>query len=207
LSRLQQCHYTHFLQLSSAGLHGLTTGASLAGKKIYVTWSGGTGVSGLFAIKTVDDANIITLDTPSEGFAGMGTVVVSVVGTPVPMYTSTILAGTLGANGELHLDSLWSHTSSANAKTIDVAFGSTSFGTYTTPTTVASTVLSKTITNRAVDAQISSALTSTGAGSVAGAIVTGTEDTATDLALTISGDFAAANEVLTLESFSCKLER
>lgn len=197
---------TGFLQLSSVGVHGLTTGAGLAGKKIYVTWSGGTGVSGLYAIKTVDDANIITLDTTSTGFAGMGTAVVSLVTERVPLYTATIPAGALGATGELIMDSLWSHTSSANAKTLNIELGGTSFGTYATPTTVASTVYQKHITNRSAASQVSSALTSIGGGSVAGAVVTGTVDTTLAKDLIISGALAVANEILTLEVFSCKLE-
>lgn len=199
---------TGFLQLSSAGAHGLTTGAGLAGKKLYVTWSGegATGVTGLYAIKTVDDANIITLNTTSTGFADMGTAVVSLVTERVPLYTATIPAGALGATGELIMDSLWSHTSSANAKTLNIELGGTSFGTYDTPTTVASTVYQKTITNRTAASQVSSALTSIGGGSVAGAIVTGTVNTALAKDLVVSGALATANEVLTLEVFSCKLE-
>lgn len=195
-----------FLQLSSAGLHGLTTGLSLAGKKLYVTWSGGTGVTGLFSIKSVDSTLITTLDTPSTGFAGMGTAIVSVVGDKIPLYSSTIKANTLGASGELIIDSLWSHTSSANNKLIYVDFGGTTFGTYTTPTTVASTVHHKTITNRSTNAQISSALTSAGPGSLAGTIVSAAVDTTLDKSLVISGQLATANEVLTLEILSCKLE-
>lgn len=197
---------TGFLQLSSAGLHGLTNGAGLAGKKLYVTWSGGTGVTGLYSIKTVDSTLIITLDTPSTGFAAMGTAVVSLVTERIPLYTAAIPAGALGARGELIMDSVWSHTSSANAKTLNIELGGTSFGTYATPTTVASTVYQKTITNRTAASQISSALTSVGAGSVAGAVVTGTVDTTIAKNLIISGALATADEVLTLEVFSCKIE-
>ena len=119
---------TGFLQLSSSGVHGLTTGATHAGKYVYVTWSGGTGVSGLYAIKSVDSTLIITLNTTSTGFAGMGTAVVTVVGTAVTMWSATVPAGILGADGEIQIDSLWSHTSSANNKTITVKLGATKIG-------------------------------------------------------------------------------
>ena len=153
-----------FLQLSSAGVHGLTTGATHAGKYIYVTWSGGTGVSGLYPIKSVDSTLIITLDTTSTGFAGMGTAVVSKVTVKIPMVTTTIAAGVMKATSELIVSSLWSHTSSANNKTISVDYGGTNFGAYVTPTTVASTRYEKEVRNRTLSSQISSALTSGGNG-------------------------------------------
>lgn len=197
---------TGFLQLSSAGVHGLTTGATHAGKYLYVTWTGGTGVSGLYAIKSVDSTTIITLDTTSTGFAGMGTPVVTVVGTAVPLVTSTIAAGTMTATSELIINSIWSHTSSANNKTIGVSFGGTTFGTYVTPTTVASTRYEKEIRNRTLTSQISSALTSLGNGSATGTIVTGTVNTANAQSLVISGTLATANEVMQLESLTVKIE-
>lgn len=197
---------TGFLQLSSSGVHGLTTGATHAGKWLYVAWSAGTGVSGLYAIKSVDSTLIITLDTPSTGFAGMGTAVVTKVGSAVPLYTTTVYANTLGTNGELNIESLWSHTSSANNKTISVDFGGTNFGAYVTPSTVLSTKYSKNIQNRTTATQISSSLITLGDGSYNSAVVTGTVDTTADKSLVISGTLATANEVLQLELFSCRLE-
>lgn len=194
------------LQISSAGVHGLTTGATHAGKYIYVTWSGGTGISGLYPILTVDSTLIITLDTTSTGFAGMGTAVVSKVTVKIPLVTTVIAAGTMTATSELIVNSLWSHTSSANSKTISVDYGGTTFGAYVTPTTVASTRYEKEIRNRTLATQISSALTSAGNGSVAGALVAGTVDTATALDFVISGTLATANEVLQLESYTLKIE-
>lgn len=197
---------TGFLQLSSAGVHGLTTGVGHAGKMLYVTWSGGTGVSGLYAIKSVDSTLIITLDTPSTGFAGMGTAVVSVVATKIPMITAAVAAGVLKATSKLVVDALWSHTSSANNKTLSLDFGGTTFGTYVTPTTVASTMYKKEIRNKTLATQISSALTSIGEGSETGAVVTGTVDTATAQNLVISGTIATANEVLQIETFNIKAD-
>lgn len=68
------------VQLSSAGVHGLTTSPAV-GSNVYVSWAGGTGVSGLYNTNSVDDNNKITIEYPYA--AGLGTPAVAVANTEI----------------------------------------------------------------------------------------------------------------------------
>ena len=58
------------VQLSSSGVHGLTASPTV-GASVYVSWSGGTGVSGLYTVLSVDSTTAITIDLVHV--AGLGT--------------------------------------------------------------------------------------------------------------------------------------
>lgn len=83
-------------QISSAGVHGLTTGGA-AGYDVYVSWSGGTGVDGFYTVLTVDDTDSVTIDLPYA--VGLGTPTVAVIGTEVEVSRMTIPAGVMEIAG------------------------------------------------------------------------------------------------------------
>lgn len=58
------------VQITSSGVHGLTTSPAV-GAKVYVSWYGVTGVSGLYTVLSVDSTTAITIDLVY--IAGLGT--------------------------------------------------------------------------------------------------------------------------------------
>lgn len=100
-------------QLSSAGVHGLTTSPAV-GKSIYI--SAGTGwTPGLYSILSVDSITAITV---SQAFASQGTPTIALVTTEIPLLSLTVFGGIMGANGTLRCEMLWEATNSANTKTV-----------------------------------------------------------------------------------------
>ncbi len=79
-------------QINSAGVHGLTTGGAV-GYDLYVSWAGGTGVDGFYAVLSVDDTDSVTIDLPYD--AGLGTPTVAVIGTELEVARMTIPSGVL----------------------------------------------------------------------------------------------------------------
>lgn len=77
------------VQLTSAGVHGLTTSPAV-GANVYVSWSGGTGVSGLYAVLSVDDTVKFTINLPYV--AGLGTPTVAVANTEIVLASFAIPA-------------------------------------------------------------------------------------------------------------------
>ena len=61
------------VQITSAGVHGLTTSPAV-GANVYVSWSGGTGTNRLYKVLSVDSTTSITVDLLHV--AGLGTPVV-----------------------------------------------------------------------------------------------------------------------------------
>lgn len=108
------------VQLSSAGVHSLTTSPAV-GASVYVTWSGGTGVSGWYPIVSVDSTTAFTISYTYA--AGLGTPVVDVAGSG----TRDILDITLppmSATGSFRFHFAFSGTSSSNNKNVQWNFNS-----------------------------------------------------------------------------------
>ena len=62
------------VQITSSGVHGLTTSPAV-GAKVYVSWSGGTGVSGLYTVLSVDSTTAITIDLVYVAWLGAPSVI------------------------------------------------------------------------------------------------------------------------------------
>lgn len=86
-------------QISSAGVHGLTTGGA-AGYDVYVSWAGGTGVDGFYTVLTVDDTDSVTIDLPYD--AGLGTPTIAVINTKVEVARMSIPAGVFSTAGGIY---------------------------------------------------------------------------------------------------------
>lgn len=103
------------VQLSSDGVHGLTTSPAV-GASVYVSWDGGTGVSGLYNVNSVDDANKITIEYPYAAY--LGTPTVAVAGTTIAV--KKIALPSLVANSQIRIAALSTFTGSATEKNIIV---------------------------------------------------------------------------------------
>lgn len=119
--------------------------------------------------------------------------------------TITLPANTLGPNGYLEIVTLWTHTTSANNKTLRVRFGGTVF-TVVVVTTSVTTNTPTIIRNRgATNSQVGFVSGSnSGFGTSGAAVITAAVDTTADVTILITGQKASAGEVLTLEGYSIK---
>jgi hypothetical protein len=108
------------VRLTSAGVHGLTN-ANSQGKKVYVTWTAGTAVTGLYELlECEDDTDEITIDL--DWASGLGTPVVSLVTTDIPLVTFDIPPNRLYVGMTGQLDMLFEMFPSTNNKVFTVNF-------------------------------------------------------------------------------------
>lgn len=139
-------------------------------------------------------------------------VAASVTGTTseTTLATVAVPANALGPNGMLRITSLWSFTSSANTKTLKVAFGGSNF-VHITPTATQSFQTVTTIFNRnAANAQvgpITAAGSGGGFGSLGSSLFTATVDTTTSKDVQFKATLANAGESITLEAYLIELAR
>jgi len=119
--------------------------------------------------------------------------------------TVTVPAKSMGPNGRVRITTLWTHTNSANNKTLKIKFGSTTYKTIM-DTASATDRFQVEIANRnATNSQVGSASDGTGFGASANAVVTSSEDTTANVTITITGQLAAGAETVTLESYLVEL--
>lgn len=131
------------------------------------------------------------------------------VTTEETLFSMTIPGGSMGPNGALRVTTLFTTTNSANNKTMRIKLGATAFAAQVGTTNATFENIPQTIRNRGSEASqvtfpTANAHTGTATGS---AITTGTENTAIDLVLSITGQKATGAEVLTLESYTIELIR
>lgn len=185
------------VQLSSAGVHGLTASPAV-GAYIYVAWAAGTGVSGLYQVASVDSILLVTINLTYA--VGLGTPTVTLAGSSITMATINVPGGSLGAYGQLIMEVQWSLTNSANAKTLGISYGGTAFMA-AAGANFATVDASKEIVNRSATSQISNPLVQIAHGGSTGAMVTGAVDTTVTQPLLITGLPAVANELIQLEFY------
>lgn len=119
--------------------------------------------------------------------------------------TITIPAGTMGANGAVRIISQWTHTNSANTKTLRVKWAGTAVNTFAI-TTQAGTYLLTVVANRGVtNSQVAPAQNINIYGSTTNAVFTAAVDTTAAVTVTITGQKASAGETLTLEGYTVEL--
>jgi hypothetical protein len=127
--------------------------------------------------------------------------------TETVLATVNVPAGAMGLNGALRFTAHFSHTNSANAKTLNVKLGGTSGRAFATgaPTTSDGNIYQRTIQNRgAQNAQVSQQH-NTGVSYGAGAPRTGTIDTSVAQDLVFTGQLTNSGETITLESYLVEL--
>jgi hypothetical protein len=119
--------------------------------------------------------------------------------------TVTVPGGAMGANGRVEVDAEFTYPNSANAKTLKVKFGGTTFH-QAAPTTTATDRILTFIANRSASTQVGPA-PGLSVGTSTGSAVTASVDTTADVTLLITGQLVLNTETLTLESYCVKLFR
>lgn len=184
------------VQISSAGVHGLTTSPA-AGKQVYVSWAGGTGVNGLYTILSVDSTTAITINLTYV--LGLGTPTVAILNTEVTLASITLPP--LKADSQVEIRATYSITSSTSARTIYARLNTTQISMNSTSAANATVRFWNVMCNRgATNSQITE--TSTTFPTSTAAVSATAVDTTVNTNLTLSGKPAAANEHVTLESYT-----
>lgn len=122
--------------------------------------------------------------------------------------TETVLAtiavpgATLGPNGILRINALWSMTNNANNKTPRIKFGSVLFyeNNFTTTASLQHLVIIRNRNSQAI--QIGQPLTFLGFAQSQFAVVTATIDTSASQNIQFTGQLANTGDTLTLEAYS-----
>jgi hypothetical protein len=193
------------VRLTSTGVHGLTN-AVAQNKLVRVTWTGGTGVNGLYTVTDVSAATTkITINYPHA--AGLGTPAVAVVATDITLASATIPANAIKPGMELEIDALFAMTGSANNKTLKVNIGDAGWYSQAVAGSNVSVSLDKQAWANTATTLVSNALAAPGHGASTGANVTMTPTGGFGIAQTfaITGQIATANEFITLEAWNLKI--
>jgi hypothetical protein len=110
-------------KIISSGAHGLTSSVAV-GASIYIAWSLGAGINGLYKVLSLDEDTIgtaITIDLPYVG--GLGDPIVAVANTEVILKSVNIPGWSMGVGGTTEIDAIFSFTSDATEKIIEMAYG------------------------------------------------------------------------------------
>ena len=186
------------VQITSSGVHGLTTSPAV-GSSVYVSWVGGTGVSGLYTILSVDSTTAITIDLVYV--AGLGTPTVAVAGTSITV--SSINLPILLAGSQIRIHAPITVTNSANnkffrARLNDVVVGGTLL------TTAKDYHWLVEIAYRGNNIKFSTMYLSYG-GSSSGVFNTYTVDTTASNILTLTAQPTIANEVIIYQAYAIEV--
>ena len=191
------------VRLSSAGIHSLT--ASAVGRYVYVSWAGGTGVNGFYAITNRSVTTQLTINLPYV--AGLGTPTVSVVLADIPLVTQTIPAGTMNIGMTMEFDALFGCSGTTNAKTMKANIGTAAWYSQSIASSFQSLCVEKKACVFSSADIISNALAAPGHGTASGANVTmspaGGISAAQDF--TIFGSISTADEFITLVAWTLKI--
>jgi hypothetical protein len=189
-----------FVQLDSAGAHGLTAAVAV-GEDVYITWAGGDGVNGFYEITALDADTTgveITIDLPFV--AGLGTPTVALANSAVTLGSVTVPGWAMGVGGGMEIDALFSMTNSATAKNLGMSYGGGAILTVSAANN-ASACVQKLMCNRGNNQIISNAVNMVGHGLSVSDNVLLTVDATEDQVFAITAQPAAANNVVKLEAF------
>ena len=191
------------VRLSSAGIHSLT--ASAVGRYVYVSWAGGTGVNGFYAITDRSVTTKLTINLPYV--AGLGTPTVSVVLADITLVTQTIPAGTMNIGMTMEFDALFGCSGTTNAKTMKANIGTAAWYSQSIASSFQSLCVEKKACVFSSADIISNALAAPGHGTASGANVTMTPSNGISAAqdFTIVGSISTADEFITLVAWTLKI--
>ena len=178
------------VQVSSSGVHGLTATPAV-GASVYVSWLGGTGVSGFYKVLSVDSTTAFTIQLPYA--TGLGTPTVTPVATDVVMASILIPAESLSIDGSLECHTFFDGTSSSNSKTTAWHVG-TSYIDSNSFTTSSQPYHWWLINRGTINSQMYSLNNTYISGGIA-------VDFSQSQTLTLRAQAAVANELVTLEGF------
>lgn len=199
-------------------------GRTLTGTANEITVTNGNGVSGnptislpsalAFTGKTVTGGTFDGATLSTRLVKGTYVIAASAVASAhtgdtneTALATVTVPANVMGANGIVHVTTLWSYTNSANTKTLRVRYGGASGTQYlaTTPTTTGAIRVSTYIQNRnATNSQVGgpNAVFAYGTGA---SVVTSSRDTTAAQDIVMTAQLASSGETITLEGYIVEL--
>ena len=192
-------------KLTGAGVHGLTN-ANSAGKSVYVTWTGGTAVSGFYEVVECEDAtDELTIDIAYD--AGLGTAVVSKVNTDIVLASQVIPAGAAVPGMGIEWDALVSCTGSTNNKTVKANWGSGAWYSQTFAGNNQSLCVEKKACILSSGDFLSNALATPGHGLSTGAVVQFTPSGGITAAQTfeVIGSLSTADEFIEIDAWSLRI--
>ena len=191
------------VRLVSAGVHGIAAGS--VGHSVYVTWAGGTGVDGFYAIVDRSITTKLTINLPHV--SGLGTPTVSLVNSDITIITQTIPAATINPGMVLELDILVSCTGSSNNKTVKANIGTAAWYSQTFASSFQSLCVEKKACVLANGDILANALATPGHGTSTGAnlLLQPSGGIASAQDLTIVGSIANAGEFLRLEAWGLRI--
>jgi hypothetical protein len=191
---------TGLVQLDSAGAHGLTNAVAV-GAELFVTWAGGTGVTGFYEITAVDVDTTGTAVTISLPFvAGLGTPTVAVANTLVTLRSETIPGWSMAHGGGIEISALWTLTNSAAAKNLGMTYGGGVLLAVSAANN-ASACAEKLVCNRGNNEVVSNPTNQLGHGLSTGANVFLAVNAMEDQTFTFTAQPASANNVVKLEAY------
>ena len=191
------------VRLVSAGVHGIIAGS--VGHSVYVTWAGGTGVSGFYSIVDRAVTDKLTINLPYV--LGLGTPTVSLVNSDITIVTQTIPARTMNPGMTMELDLLVSCTGSTNNKTVKANLGSAAWYSQTIASSIQSLCVEKKACVLSSTDVLANALAAPGHGTATGSnlLLQPSGGIGASQDLTIVGSIANAAEFLRLEAWSLKI--
>ena len=188
------------VRLVSAGAHGLTAAVAV-GASVYVTWAGGTGVNGFYAVTALDaDTTGVKITINLPFVSGLGTPTVAVANTVVTLASVTVPGWSMGVGGGMEVDALFSMTNSAAAKNLGMSYGGSAILTVSAANN-ASACVQKLMCNRGNSQIITNSVNMVGHGL---SVVDNTliaVDATVDQTFAITAQPATANNVVKLEAF------
>lgn len=117
--------------------------------------------------------------------------------------TVTLPAGTLGPNGWVEIEALWSHTNNANNKTLRIKFGGTNYFSLAVTTGDMDRAVAKVQNRNNVGSQVGGPANRRGFENGSTVITSGV-NTSADVTILITGQLANAADAVNLESYSVK---
>lgn len=192
---------TGLVRLTSAGAHGLTAAAAI-GKQLYVTWTGGTGVTGFYTITAIPtDTTGLTLTINMPFVSGLGTASVNLATVAVPIYSFVVPARRFQSGQTMFIQSVHGYTASTDNKTVTFSLGGVTIGALVNATASAvSSRIYKSVSNRNDTTLVSDASGSFGTGVSTSALVASALSFTQDNTFLMRFTPAVANQAISLES-------
>lgn len=156
-----------------------------------------TGSGNTFALQVPPSGVSIIAQSGSGGSLSGTTATTTYVTIPVP-------ANSLSANGSLRITTLWSCDNNANAKTITISYGGTTFSSFNVANSLSAHELTV-IRNRSATNQVASSSGLSSYGTSTSVISTGTVNTAAAQNILIQGTLAVGTDFLNLEAYTVEV--
>ena len=188
---------------------GAATGSGLTMATARLLGRSTAGVGAIEEIAVGDGLALSSGVLASNVIIAQSWVGASVTGTAAEttLATITVPANTMGANGRIEIETLWSYTNSANNKQLRIKFGSLTAQNITATNTNSLRVSCFVANRNNTSAQVAPPNSSTGSGATTNSVQTAAIDTTASVSIAITGQLANTGETITLEGYIVRLYR